>query len=559
MPAITGVQGYTSLTQQTRLCLETGSAPGESLLMPLSAGAGTMSLITQPNTISATTGMHLHFYIIGNATAGTIVITGKKADGTTSQTSITYHVPIAPQNNQGYSEFTTKEAWGTVDASGIVLTTLTPCQVIVFGSFAGKYLLPIVSDSEEKITKHSPEDKRGILFKNFRVTQLTKGADLAKFDASLYPDSLWVYYMLIGMTPVATTQPATPTTKLAATTVATTMTLTSGPASPGEFLIFTPASNSVAGTISLSGLDNYGNAVSETITVGANNNPVYSTKRYSSLTSPGSNQFSTTGMSVAATLAVTGVFAWTYTWTYDGLTNYTAYSAAIEAYNGVFGVVLPGTILTDGTWAWEKEKEIAFTGKGMCQDWLIVGDNSPTSTANYLSGTNPFPTIAQPTTLPMVSWPGSFYIDQIPGSSPFTTQDGTILTLKVGITTGRKWVFAGDGFQRATFVTWDSAPDFTVDGTAIVQNYQYINQLFKPNAKLVLGATFQGAFLGKDASNIYYENVQWTLPVKIDTDHVDYSKNPVEFAFKEISEYDFRLGYAYKVAVTTQVPPTYTA
>lgn len=560
MPVITGVQGYTSLTQQTRLCLETGSAPGESLLMPLTTGAATMSLTTQPNTISATTGMHLHFYVIGNATTGNIVITGKKADGVTAQTSITYHVPIAPQNNQGYSEFTTKETWGTVDAAGIALTTLTPCQVIIFGSFGGKFLLPITSDSEEKIAKFSPEDKRGILFKNFRVTQLTKGADLAKFDSSLYPDSLWAYYMLIGTTPVVTTKPATPTTKLAATTVAATMTLTSGPASPGEFLIFTPASNSIAGTISLSGTDNYGNVVSETITVGANNNPVYSTKRYSALTSPGSNQFTTTGMSVAGTIAVTGVFAWTYTWTYDGITNYTPYSAALESYDGVFGVVLPGTILTDGTWSWEKEKEIAFTSKGMCQDFCIVGDNSPTSAANYLSGTNPFATLSQPTSLPMVSWPGSFYIDQIPSSSPFTTQDGTMLTLKIGITTGRKWIFAGDGFQRASFVTWDAEPDFTVDGTMLVQNYQYYNQLFKPNAKFALGATFQGNFLGKDASNTYYESVQWTLPVKLDTFHPDYSKNPVEFSFKEMSEYDFtQLGYAYKVAVTCQQPPTYTA
>lgn len=558
MPVITGVQGQTSLTQQTRLCLETGAAPGESLLMPLTTGAATMSLTTQPNTISATTGMHLHFYIIGNATAGNIVIVGTKADGVTAQTSLTYHVPIAPQNAQGYSEFTTKETWGTVTASSITLTTLTPCQVMVFGSFGGKFLLPITSDSEEKIAKFSPPDKRGILAKNFRVVQLGKTTDLTKFDCSLYPDSLWAYYMLIGNTPVVTTQPAVPTSKLAATTKAATMTLTTGPASPGEFLIFTPAANSIAGTIVLSGTDNYGNAVSETINVGANNNVVYSTKRYSALTSPGTNQFTTTGLSVAATIAVTGVFAWTFTWTYDGINNYTPSSAAIEAYNGVYGVVLPGAVLADGTWTWDKSKEIAFAGKGECQDYCIVGDNSPTSAANYLSGQNPFATLAQPTTLPVVSWPASFYIDQIPSSSPFTSQDGSLLTLKIGITTGRKWVPAGDGQQRPAFVTWDAEPDFTVDGTMLVQNYQYYNQLFKPNAKFALGATFQGNLLGKDASNTYYENVQWTLPIKIDTLHPDYSKNPVEFAFKEMSEYDFvQLGYYYKVAVTCQQPPTY--
>ena len=559
MPVITGVQGQTSLTQQMRLCLETGSAPGESLLMPLTTGASTMSLTTQPNTISATTGMHLHFFIIGNATAGTIGIVGTNASGG-AQTSITYHVPIAPQNAQGYSEFTTKEAWATVTASSITLTTLTPCQVMVFGSFAGKFLLPITSDSEEKIAKFSPQDKRGILAKNLRVTQLGKMTDLSKFDSALYPDSLWAYYMLIGNTPVVTTVPAVPTTKLAATTIAATMTLTTGPASPGEFFIFTPAANSVAGTIVLSGTDNYGNAISETITVGANNNVVYSTKRYASINNAGNNKFATTGMSVAGTLAVTGVFAWSYAYTYDGINNYTPYSAALEAYNGVFGVVLPGTILTDGTWTWDKTKEISFAGKGECQDFCIVGDNSPTSTANYLSGTNPFATIAQPTSLPVVSWPASFYIDQIPSSTPFTTQDGSLLTLKIGITTGRKWVAAGDGQQRPSFVTWDTEPDFTVDGTMITQNYQYYDQLFKSNSKFAVGATFQGNLLGKDASNTYYENIQWTLPVKFDTLHVDYSKNPVEYAFKEMSEYDFiQLGYYYKCVVTCQQPPTYIA
>jgi hypothetical protein len=559
MPVITGIQGYTSLTQQTRLCLETGSAPGESLLLPLSAGAATLSLTTQPNAISPTTGMHLHFYIIGNPTAGTIVITGKKADNATSQTSITYHVPVAPQNAQGYSDFTTSEVWGSVNANGIALTSLTPCQVMVFGSFAGKFVVPITSDSEEKIAKFSPTDKRGILFKNLRVTQLTKSVDLSKFDAALYPDALWAYYMLISSTPTTTTIPATPTTKLASTVIAGTMTLTTGPTTPGEFLIFAITTNTASGTIVLSGTDNFGNAVSETITVSsAATQTVYSTKRYSALTSPGPNQFTTTGMT-GAHIAVTGVFAWQYTWTWDGINNLTPYSAALEVFDGVMGVVLPGTILTDGTWDWQKEKEIAFTSKGMCQDFCIVGDSSPASTANYLSGINPFGTLAQPTSLPIVSWPASFYIDALPGT-PGTTQDGTLLTFKFGITTGRMWKYAGDGQQRPSFVTWDSEPDFSIDATAVFQNYQYYNTYFKTNSKFALVAAFQGSLLGKDVSNTYYEQVQFTCPVKLDTYHVDYSKNVVEAAFKTLAEYDFlSLGYAYRVSVIAQVPPTYTA
>ena len=58
-----------------------------------------MSLTTQPSALSPTTGMHLHFFILGNSAAGNIVIAGK--DATPAQNtrhSITYHVPIAPQN-----------------------------------------------------------------------------------------------------------------------------------------------------------------------------------------------------------------------------------------------------------------------------------------------------------------------------------------------------------------------------------------------------------------------------------------------------------------------------
>lgn len=559
MPILTGVQGYTDLTQQFRLCLE-NSGSGEQLLLPLTTGAATMSLTTQPNTLSATTGMHLHFYVFGNSTAGNIVITGTNAAGG-GQVSTTYHVPIAPQNIQGYSEFTTKEAWATVTAASIVLTTLTPCTIMVFGSYAGKFLLPVSSDAEQKIAKFSPQDKRGILFKNFRVQQLTRMTDLSKLDCSLYPDSLWAYYMLIGNVPVVTTLPASPVSLLAATTVAATLTLTTSLSTvpPGVFLIFTPASNSVAGTIVLAGVDNYGVTVSETIVVGANNTPVYSTKRYASIANSGADKFATTGLSVAGTIAVTAVYAWVYTWTYDGVTNYTPYTATMEVYNGVHGVVLPGTVFTDGTWTWAKEKEIGFSSKGICQDYLIVGDNSPTSTANYLSGTNPFATIAQPTTLPVVSWPASFYLDTLPGGTPLTTQDGHLVDFKVGVTTGRKWVYTGDGQQRPAFITWEAEPDFSLDATLIWENYKYYEQYFLPNAKFALGATFQGNLLASAAGGVtYYEGVTWTLPVKIEGLKIDYTKNPVSATLKLISEYDFTLGYAYKVAVTSQTPPTYT-
>lgn len=553
MPVMTGVQGYTGLSQASRLVLE--PIAGEQLLMPQTTGAATMSLTTQPNTLSPTTGMALHFYIIGNATSGTIAIAGT-APGTGSVvTSQTYHINAAPQNNQGYTECTTKETFATVNASGITLGggLTSGCQLIVFGSYAGKFLLPITADSEEKITHFSPADRRGILAKNLRVTQLTKGATLDKFDASLYPDSLWAPYMLIGNNPNVTTVPASAPSLMASTAKATPMTLTTPPSAPGMFLIFAIGStNILAGTIVLAGLDNYNMAVTETITVPATGSiNVYSTKRYSALTS---SQFVTTGMTTGATITVTGAYAWQYSWTYDGINNLTPYSACLEIYNGVFGYKLPYTFLMDGTFAWDKGKEITFTGKGEAQDYLVIGD--PTSTA---AGTNPFATLAQPTSLPMTSWPASFYIDA-GTSTPFTNQDGSLLTFKAAIATGRKPFYSGDGFQRWSNVTWDAEPDIALDATLIVPNYQNYVNFFKANQALILGVTFQGNLLGTISGTTYYENIAWTLPARFDTWKNDASKSPVEATAKLISEYNFaNLGFQYKCSWTAQVPPSYTA
>lgn len=554
MPALTGVTGYTGLTRQTRIALETGSAPGESVLMAATTVAATMSLTTQPNTISATVGMHLHFQVIGNTTTGTIIVAGTGPSG--SVTSITYHIPIAPQNNQGYTDMTTKEAFLTVNASGITTTGMTGAQIIVWGSFAGKYLIPSTLEDEEKITHHAPQDKRGILFKNLRVVQLAKIADIAKFDSDLYPDSLWAYYMSIGNTPVVTTIPAAPSTLLASTAIAASMTLTTGPTSPGQFLIFAITGNTASGTIVVGGTDQYGNAYASTETISftsAASQTVYSTRRYSVVNNGGANKIVTTG-GASSSIAVTGVYAWQFKWTYDGINNITPYSASLENYDGVQGVVLPGVVLSDAVWTWSKEKEIMLSTKGTAQDFLIVGD--PTSTS---VGSNPFASIAQPTSLPFTSWPGSYWIDAATATPP-VNQDGTFLDFKMTITTGRKWIYAGDGQQRPAFVTWDTEHDWAADATIIYPNYQNYVNYFKSNTPLILTAQFQGTWLGNISNTNYYENVTFTLPSKIDQFKRDASKNPVSGVLKLMSQYDFNnLGVAYTVAVIAQQPPTYTS
>lgn len=558
MPNIlTGVQGYTSLTQRVALALETGGV-GESVLLAQTATASTLSLTTQPNTISATTGMHLHVMIIGNTTAGSIVISGTNPAGG-SVTSITYHVPVAPQNNAGFSEFCTKEAWATVNASGIACTTLTNAQIIIWGNFAGKYLIPMSMDKEEKIAKFSPMDKRGILFKNFRVVQLTKGVDVSKFDAALYPDSLWAYYMMFGATSTTpTTVPSSPTSLLASTSIASPMTLTTQPTTPGMFLIFSITGNTASGTIVVGGTDQFGLAYStnETITfTSAATQTVYSTRRYSVVNTSalGVGKFSTTG-GTSSSIAVTGVYCWLFTWTWDGINNLTPYTACLEGFDGVEGFMIPGFSLDSLDFAWSKDKDIALSSKGMGQDLCIVGD--PTSTTG---GTNPFATIAQPVSQPVVSWPASFYIDAGSGSA-LTTQDGTFLDFKFGWTTGRKWMHSGDGQQRPAFVTWDSEPDFSADATIVLTNYANYVNYFKPNAPMILSTTFTGTWLANNAGTNVYESVSIIMPVRVDTEKLDQAANPVKGVIKFISCYDFtNLGYGARIQIQSATPPTYLA
>ena len=558
MPVPPAVTGYTGLTQQTRLTIEVNA--GEQLLFPQGAGAATLSLTTQPNAVGgATVGMHLHFQIIGNTGTGTMTIAGTAPGTGSAVNSITYHVNPAPLNNQGYSEFTTTEVFATVNASGITMSAgLLPCQVIIWGSLAGKFLIPVEADPYEEVQHYSPVDKRGILWPITRVQQLTKWASLGKFDASVFPDSLWLLYMLVTNNPTVTTVPAAPSSLMTSTAIAATMTLTTSLATvpPGMFMIFAITGNTASGTIVLNGKDPFGNAQNETIKfTSAATQTVYSTKRYSALTVPGANQFATTG-GTGSSIVITGVFAWTYTGTWDGLTNTTKASACLEHFDGVQGVMVPYTFFTDGTLTWEKEKELLVSCKGEGQDFLIVGDPNPTT---YPSGTNPFATLSQPTTMPMVGWSSQYFIDALPGT-PFTTQDGSIVIFKVVINTGLKAYFVGDGMQRWNNMTYGGEPSCDLEATLVYQNYQYYESYFKQNSKFVLGVTFQGTLLGSIGASTYFENIQFTFPARIDTLQIDKSKDPIEASLKIYNEYDFAsLGYAFKMAMTAQIPPTYTS
>ncbi len=543
--------GNTPLLGQVRLSLETN--PGMQLLMAETAVAAIMSLTTQPSALCSM-GMHLIFVVKGNIATGSITASGKKP-GNSSQTSIAYPVALAPQNGQGFTVYATKEVFTTVSANGLTLTGFglggTPNGTLtVYGVQAGKFLLPRTVDAEEKYGQYSPKEARGIYWQDIRLRQMGKNVDVPKFDGSLYPGALWFGYMYVSNNPVVTTVPATPTTLLAATAVsAAPYTLSGTLVGNGEYLIFAIAGNGTAGTISVAGTDNFGNAASETISVKASDTLVYSTKRYSAVNAGG---ITVSGLDNVATVAITGVICWIYTFTNDGV-NIGLSSAALEWFDGTDGVVLPYFIGQDAELDWEKEKEMILTCKGECQEMITVGDTTQT-----VMGTNPFPAISQPTDMPYVSWPALFYIDTLPGGTAFTTQNSDFLSMKLKLSTGQKGYPTGDGNQFWSRTTRDGSKPATLafDATVDFQNDIEYNR-FKQNGKAIFAAQFQGNFIGSRSGTYLYEYWRWTLPAKYQTFKRDTSKDKVEAAITGVVEYDFTLGFAYQLQVQCQVPPNY--
>ncbi len=130
----------------------------------------------------------------------------------------------------------------------------------------------------------------------------------------------------------------------------------------------------------------------------------------------------------------------------------------------------------------------------------------------------------------------------------------------MALSTAQKGYHTGDGAQRWSRATRDTGkpPSLDWDATVDFQNHlQYQN--FKKNQALVFGAQFFGSFLGSLSAVNYYEYWQFTLPSRYVAYDVDPSKDKVEAAIKGECYYSDTLGYAYKLVVRAQVPPTYTA
>lgn len=525
------------------IVLENLSGQGLVSLLASTPITSSMSLANQP---TGSTGMRLLVYIYGQA-SGTITFAGKDINGN-NVTEGPIAVPATPIGQNALVskwEYETKQIFGSINASGITTTGLTSGSIIVQGVPAAKFLLPGSMKAKKKYEKYSPNEHRNLLDRDTRVLQLVNKTTLDDITQILYPEnSLWVAYMLCGSVPTITTLPASPTALLAATAVGN-LSLTTQPTFPGMALQLVVAGSSATGSITLTGLDQFGNAATETITCAAGgsngNGTYYSTKIYSAINA---SSVACTGLT-SGTVAVNGVFGWKYVFTPGDV----IYSATFEKYTGVDSYSLPFAMLEEGTFEYGMDKELKFTGKGIAQDRIVIGDR----TAAAFSDSR-ITALGQPSDLGMVGWSGLCYIDTSVGAVP-TTQFGDLLEGKIAIKNPLKPGYTltnSQNYNRVTRGKREATFDCKLDLTNVLQLEQY-----RQNLVQYITFAFYGTPIGGGNSKTW----QFTFPFR--WDDFDIVSTPdmerVEATANGRAEYDSGLGGSYKITIINQTPPTYTS
>ncbi|HEY7414468.1 MAG TPA: hypothetical protein VH593_04695, partial [Ktedonobacteraceae bacterium] len=412
-----GVSQSTPARSQCNICIENAGA-GETSLILNQAIAATITLPSLPS--SGISGFRVHVQIINNTASGTLSFTGFDINGnaTTAENVSFNAIPSARLQSASIARFdyVSDQVFGAGTVVTIATTGGTNGTVTAGAIQAGKYLLPITFKGGNKTSNYSPNEATGLIEKDTKILQGTREVSIDNMDQDLYPDtSIWWAYVLMGI-PQITTLPGTPTTLLATTAIASTLTLTTPPTAPAMRLILTITSFSHAGTLTINGTTRYGVAVNEAISITANGT-YYSSNSYASVTN-----ITMTG-GAAGSVAVTGVFGWKYTWTSGG----TQQTLATEHFDGSGSYVYPFSYYTDGDYDIDVKGNAKLTAKGMAQDKLPIGDRTTTPLS-----TNRVNALTVPVELPTMGWQHNTYLDAISGT-PGTTLRNVDKTMKVSL------------------------------------------------------------------------------------------------------------------------------
>lgn len=496
MAQITAAKG------QINICLEQLNNQGLQPLLTNAAAAASLSLTNQPVT-STLQGARLVVWVLNAPTSGsvpTITVAGLDINGnaiTEGPINIPFANPAAQSAVVGKWEYVTTHAFASVNANGITTTNLngTGATITVQCAQAGKYLVPGVLKAKKKLDKFSPQEHRNLLDRHTRRVQTKNVCTLDELSQVVYPEnSLWAAYMLTGSVPTVTTLPASPTSLKASTPVSgSPLSLSTQPTAPGMFLIFSFTGTAVAGTVAISGTNQYGQAASETVTIPANNSgSYYSSNCYSAVAASG---LTITGLT-AGSITVTGVYGWQYVF----LPGDTVYSASIEAFTGVDSFVLPWCMFDSADFEFGMDKEAKLTAKGIMQDRLVIGDR----TTAYLNVSR-ITALGQPGDLPIVGWQSLVYIDTTSGAAP-TTAYGDLLECKMNFKSPQKpnWTATNSqNYNRVNRGQRETMFSGKIDLTNVLQWEQW-------RLNVLQYITFQ--LLGQPIGGGNNKMWQWTFP-----------------------------------------------
>lgn len=308
-------------------------------------------------------------------------------------------------------------------------------------------------------------------------------------------------------------------------------------------LILTITAFTVAGTLTITGTVNGIAGVTEQIAI-TSAGTYYSSNCYSAVSG-------ITNVTTAASLGVTGVYGWQYTFLSGG----NPYTMSTEWFDGAGSWAHPGCFATDADFASKVDGEVSLTVKGNAWDKLAIGDR----TTNPVSGINRIAAIGTNLNdLPMMGWQSLVYLDAITGT-PASTSYGDMQEFKLALKLGPEAHYTYVNSQNFSRI-YAGKREATVDATVLFTNYLDWEQ-FRQNLKQYLVyQLLNGNPIGVNGSNPLYKSWTWTLPWRSDGDFEptsDPGKPAVTAKGKWRCEYDATLGGSYKLVVIDQIPPTY--
>jgi hypothetical protein len=296
-----------------------------------------------------------------------------------------------------------------------------------------------------------------------------------------------------------------------------------------------------SGSVALAGLDRFGNAQSETVTM-SGNGTYYSSLIYSAINASG---VTVTGLT-SGSIAITGVYAWNRSF----LPAINPFTQALEWFTGSASFTAPFVAYSDFEFAFDVKKDFTLKATGIAQDMLPIGDR--TTVGLTTSRVNP---LAQPTDKPNAAWACNVYIDPISGTAG-TTQFGDMQSGSLKVSNPLEGVHTLTNrqvYQQVSRGKWSAMLDAVLVFTSLLQMEQF-RQDNKQWVQLVFGARSVGG------GNI--QQIIFVLPFKFTK--FEPTSNPTDkyptVAISGIAEYEPAIGASYKVQWQNSVqPPSYTS